>query len=106
MKHNPYKKEKREHRDLLKKLKAHFSEDEEDIKDQMMEEDEGAMEMDERMPRGEYEEYDDEYGGDEMEEEVEYEDEEEMDDEEMPKKDRKDLAVMIMAKKLGKRKMK
>lgn len=97
----------KKHMKLLQMMKDHFAEDE-GMEDEEMARKHVPMEGEEEMGDDEYPSMDREDG--EMDEEgmeqehMPMEDEEEMDeDEHMPKKDRKDLAVMVMAKKLGRR---
>lgn len=101
-----YKKEKQAHKKLLEMLSRHFSEDEDEILDDEMEDIEEMEEMNptprskklkRRTPMLDMDD-----------EEIDFDEDEDEEDEDEPKsldkEKRKDLAVMVIAKKAGKKK--
>lgn len=117
-----YKKEKKLHDQLLEMLKKHFVEDEQDILEDEMEDEMKPMpkyqgmkrgkklgEMKEEDPDMDYEGEEDFYGqdGDDdyFEDLTEDEDDEEGEEDEMnlPKEKRKNLAILVISKKAGKK---
>jgi len=101
-----YKKEKESHKKLLEMLSKHFSEDEDEILDEEMEDE---MEMDEMNPTQRSKKLKRRTPmldmGDEDDIEFDEDEDEEEDDEKksLDKEKRKDLAVMVIAKKAGKK---
>jgi hypothetical protein len=107
------KQEKGEHDDLMKLLKKHFSEDEEEIEgEEDMEGDETNLMKEMMSVHGEQTDLDEsgdiDYGDEEShyekdQEADEEEEEEDDEDKKLSKDKRKQLAIMVVAKKAGKK---
>lgn len=101
-----YKKEKQAHKKLLEMLSRHFSEDEDEILDEEMEDVEEMEDMNPTPRSKKLKRRTPMLDMDEEEIEFDEDDDEEEEDEpkSLDKEKRKDLAVMVIAKKAGKKK--